>query len=358
MTDKIRVLDTYDVFVGTGLIKNLPSLISLKNYSKIFVITDPLVGEQWFEKIQSSIPLKIEKIEIDAGEKAKNIETVKDIWEKLLLANCDRKSLIINLGGGVAGDMGGFAASTFMRGIDFLQIPTTLLSQVDASVGGKVGIDFGNVKNLIGAFNQPIAVVIDTQTLKTLPDREFIAGFAEIIKHGLISDFEYFNLVTSRKPLDFDNKELEKIILKSCQIKAGIVSKDEKESGLRKLLNFGHTAGHAIEALSLETDNPLLHGEAVSIGMIVAAKISQLLGNISKKDFASIKIGLINAGLPVLVPNLPISKILDKIKSDKKGEKGEINWTLLKKAGKAIINQKVDEKIVISAIKQNYEFAN
>ncbi|MDP3733440.1 MAG: 3-dehydroquinate synthase family protein, partial [Candidatus Daviesbacteria bacterium] len=237
-----------DIFVGLDLIPKLSHLVNFKKYSKIFIITDTVVGKHYLSAIKKSFP-KAKQIIIDPGEKAKNIETVKKIWQKLLFAGCDRKSIVLNVGGGVTGDIGGFAAATYMRGIDFIQIPTTLLAQADASVGGKVAVNFAKVKNLIGSFNQPIAVFCDINFLSTLPDREFISGFAEVIKHGIIADKKYFDFVTSKKPKDFTKQELIKIILGSIKIKAAIVNKDEKETGQRRLLNFGHTIGHAIEAL-------------------------------------------------------------------------------------------------------------
>lgn len=327
-----------DIFVGLDLIPTLSRLVNFKKYSKIFVITDPAVDKYCFPAFKKS-SLQVEKIVISAGEKAKNIETVKKIWQKLLALGCDRKSLIINLGGGAILDIGGFAAATYERGVDFMQIPTTLLAQVDASVGGKVAVNFAGIKNLIGSFNQPVAVFCDINFLSTLPDRELISGFAEIIKHGLVAHKKYFDFVTSKKPKAFSQEELVKIVLGSVKIKADIVSKDEKETGPRRILNFGHTIGHAIEALSQNTKNPLLHGEAVSIGMVAEAKISGVKVN-------KIKQVLINAGLPVDLPDFPVEQVLEKIKSDKKSEGGEINWTLITSIGKGVINQQVNKYIL------------
>ncbi len=352
--DKIRILNLYDVLVGTKILDQLVKMVVAKEYSKIFVITTSVIGDLHFGKIKEVIP-NVEKILIDISESEKNIETVEKIWEKLFSAECDRKSLIMILGGGVLGDVAGFAAATFMRGIPFIQIPTTLLSQVDSSVGGKNGINFKEVKNLIGTFDQPIAVLCDVNFLFTLPNREFIAGFGEIIKHGLIADKKYFEFVTSKKPGEFTQPELVNIVLGSIKIKSHIVNQDEKEKDQRKLLNFGHTIGHAVEALSLKTKYPLLHGEAISIGMVIETKISQLVGLLSKNEVSVIKNSLINAGLPTNYQNIKVNQILEKIKADKKIENGKINWTLLKTIGKAVIHQNVDDKIVISALK-NYGF--
>lgn len=334
----VNVFDRYNVYIGSGILGNINGIINLDNFSKVIVITD--------ENIPANYLKQFEKITVPPGEKSKNIETVKLIWEKMLELGCDRKSLIINLGGGVIGDMGGFAASCYMRGVKFLQVSTTLLSSVDASVGGKVGIDFNGVKNLIGTFNQPIGVVIDIDTFNSLSDREFISGFAEIIKHGIIADTEYFKNVTSKKPGEFSKEELIEIIKRSCEIKAQIISEDEKEEGSRKLLNFGHTVGHAIEGISLETDDPLLHGEAVSIGMVAEAKISKELGLIDGVTAEKIKESLMFVGLPVSYSVEDFEKFSSLIGKDKKTESGKIRWTLVKGFGEAAINQEVPEDVI------------
>lgn len=338
----VDIFNKYKVFIGANLLNSLEDILDLKIYSKIIVITD--------DKIPSHFLENFEKISISSGEENKTIETVKEIWEQLIKLGADRKTLVINLGGGVIGDMGGFAAATYMRGIKFLQVPTTLLSSVDASVGGKVGIDFAGVKNLIGSFNQPIGVIVDVNTFKSLPDREFISGFGEIIKHGIIADPEYFKLVTSKKPREFSEVELIEIIKKSCQIKADIISDDEKEAGSRKLLNFGHTLGHALESFSLTTSNPLLHGEAVSIGMVGEAKISQELGLIDESLVNSIREALRNSGLPVAYKLSENETILMLISKDKKAESGKVNWTLINNLGEAIINQKVEDLKILNAL--------
>lgn len=345
----ISVLNSYQVYVGAGIIKKLPGVINLDQYSKVLVITTPVIDKYCFEKL--GLP-NAEKIVVDVDESEKNIESVQKIWKQLLEKGADRKSLIIILGGGVLGDTASFAASTFMRGVDFAQIPTTVLSQVDSAVGGKTGINFSGVKNLIGTFNQPVAVFCDPEFLSTLPDREFIEGFAEIIKHGVIADKTYFQLVTSKKPREFSKAELEKIIEGSCQIKASIVNEDEKEGDKRKLLNFGHTIGHAIEAISLETGKSLLHGEAVSIGMVLEAEVSHLMGLLSKDDKQKLTVVLADAGLPVEFTILDnektqiLNNIITRIKSDKKNVKGEIKFTLLTGIGQALINKKVDEETI------------
>lgn len=338
----IEILNTYKVFIGNGIIKDLDKLVDLQKYSKVLVIVD--------ENIPSNILNQYEKMIISSGEQNKSIETIQMMWSKLLELRCDRKSLVINLGGGVIGDMGGFAASTFMRGLDFLQIPTTLLASVDASVGGKLGINFAGIKNLVGIFNQPIGVICDVSLLKTLPDREFIEGFGEIIKHGAIADSEYFNFVTSKKPREFNEEELVQIIKKSCEIKKKIIEDDVTEKDKRRLVNFGHTIGHALESISLNEKIPLLHGEAISIGMAAEAKISLEKGILSDGDFEKIVKAIEAAGLPIKLKNLNQEKIMEKIKSDKKSEKGIVYFTLISGIGKAEAGQEVSNEILEKAL--------
>lgn len=344
----IRYQD-YPIFIGMGLLEKINSLVDVSKHSKAVIVTDRNIPSALVQNLQSALPIENSVVVLDSGEQNKDLDDVKEILQTLKNFGCDRKSLVINLGGGVIGDIGGFAASIFMRGIDFLQIPTTLLAQVDASVGGKVGINFLGIKNLIGTFQQPIAVVIDINTLLTLPQRELVSGFAEIIKHGLIVDKKYFELVTVKKPQDFSQQELIEIIEKSCQIKTDIVSQDEKESDIRKLLNFGHTVGHTVEAISQESSKPLLHGEAISIGMAIEGQISQLLGLLSDEEYKILEQALINAGLPTS-SEVPADKVLEKIKSDKKNIKGETKFTLLEGIGKAVINKTVDEATIRKAL--------
>lgn len=346
---EVAVLNKYKVLVGKNALSNF-SKINLKKYPSIFLVADEKVWKLWSEKIEKVFGKRCKKIILKSNEQIKNIDNVQKIWQKLLVSGCDRKTLLINLGGGVIGDLGGFSASTYMRGIDFIHIPTTLTGQADSAIGGKVGINFAEIKNLIGNFNQPVAVICDTGFLSTLPKREFISGFAEIIKHGLILDRRYFEFVSSKKPLDFTNQELRKIILNSIKIKAKIVNQDEKETNYRKLLNFGHTIGHAIESLSLETPAPLLHGEAISIGIIVEARISNLIRKLPSSDLQLIRQSLINAALPISMPKIDPEKIIKKMLSDKKNVKGKINFTLLKGIGEAIVNQTIPDNIIRKAL--------
>lgn len=339
----------YKISIGSNLLGKISSIYHLSPYSKIFIITDQNIASLFLKKIED-LQVETASIVLPSGEKEKNIESIQKIWKAMHNAQCDRKSLVINLGGGVICDMGGFAASTYMRGIDFLNIPTTLLAQVDASVGGKTGINFTGIKNLIGTFNQPVGVIIDIETLITLPKRKLLSGFAEIIKHGLIKNKKYFEKVTAKHPLKFTQNEMIDIISESCEIKADIIQNDETENNIRKLLNFGHTIGHALEAISLDTPNPLLHGEAISIGMWIEAKISYHLNLLSLSDLQKIKQALLNAELPLSI-NVKINEVLKKIKSDKKNTKGKINFTLLNRIGSALYNQNLPQDIVVKSLK-------
>lgn len=347
------------ILIGENLINKLDQLIELNNYSSIYIITDSNVGKIYLKEVvnilKNSYKKNIFSFTFSAGEKNKNLKTVAEIYKDLVNKKIDRKALIINLGGGVVTDLGGFVAATFLRVIPSVNISTSIEGMVDASIGGKVGVNFNQYKNYIGSFHQPQTVIVDIDTLKTLSQRNLIAGFGEIIKHGLIQNKTYFDFVVSKKPVDFSNEELISIIETSCKIKANIVEKDETEKNLRQLLNFGHTAGHAIESLSLKTNNPLLHGEAVAIGIVIVSKISELLKMISSNDFETIQKALKNTGLPTSIPSsISIPEILNMIKKDKKSDNKKVKWVLLKEIGKGIINCDVDETIVQKALQYCY----
>jgi 3-dehydroquinate synthase len=270
------------------------------------------------------------------GEAGKSMAAVERVIDALVSHRADRKSVVVALGGGVVGDIAGFAAAVFMRGIRAVQVPTTLLAQVDSSVGGKTGVNHSSGKNLIGAFHQPSAVVADTDLLRTLPPRELSAGLAEVIKHGLLADVGYFERVMASLPRlrACDGEALMDAIVGSCEIKAGVVSRDERESGERALLNLGHTFGHAIEALS--GYGHWLHGEAVGCGMCLAADLSRRLGLIGSADVARVEDAVRAAGLPVRIAGLSLEAALQSMAGDKKAEAGRIRFILLERIGKAI----------------------
>lgn len=270
-------------------------------------------------------------IEIPAGEEFKNIGTCEAIWNELNDMGCDRRSVLINLGGGVVGDMGGFAACTFKRGISFIQVPTTLLSQVDASVGGKLGIDLHHLKNLIGVFGQPEGVFADAHFLDTLDDRQKISGFAEMIKHGLIADHDYYDELTRTSPLSLGDAHVH--IARSVAIKNKVVLEDPLEKGLRKILNFGHTIGHAVESWSLVNDvEHLLHGEAIAIGMICEAHLSLKTG-LSIEELENITSYIKGVYPAYPLQKIPVEDVVAIMAHDKKNTSGKISFSLLRKIG-------------------------
>lgn len=349
----------YEIIIGSHILQDIKSLFDFSQFSSVYIITDSNVKKLYLKTLQDTLlnfyNKPIYSYVFPAGETQKTFETVNKIYADMVLNKLDRKTLIINVGGGVVTDLGGFVASTYLRGISSLNISTTIEGMVDASVGGKVGIDFNGLKNIIGAYYQPNKVIIDVETIKTLPIKHVRAGFAEIIKHGLILDPIYFQQTTNKKPEEFSTQELVKIISKSCEIKAGIVEKDETEKNERKILNFGHTAGHAIESASLSSDQPLLHGEAVAIGMNVASIVSNKLKYVSKTDLQTIQTSLLNASLPITIPKqILIRTIMNLMKSDKKNQDGIIKWVLLKSIGIAKIDCEVPERIIIDSLRSCY----
>jgi 3-dehydroquinate synthase len=292
---------------------------------------------------------EVVEIVLPDGEEFKTWEYLNRIFDGLLAAKCDRKTTVVALGGGVIGDMAGFAASCYMRGVPFVQVPTTLLAQVDSSVGGKTGINHPLGKNMIGAFYQPRAVLADTSTLDTLPPRELSAGLAEVIKHGAILDAAFFDWIEQNigKLVARDPDALAHAVARSCEIKADVVRKDERESGLRAVLNFGHTFGHAIEA-GLGFGN-WLHGEAVGCGMVMAADLSQRMGLIDAAVVERVRALVRAAGLPVVAPDLGAARWIELMEVDKKNEGGEIKFILLKPLGSPSISN-VPRELLIATL--------
>jgi 3-dehydroquinate synthase len=303
---------------------------------KVAIVTNTTVAPLYLEKVAA--PLRaagrdIVPIILRDGEEYKNWENLNEVFDALLANKCDRKTTLVALGGGVIGDMTGFAAATYMRGVPFVQIPTTLLAQVDSSVGGKTGINHPLGKNMIGAFYQPRAVIADTATLDTLPDRELSAGLAEVIKHGAILDAGFFDWIEANiaKLMARDHAALAHAIARSCEIKSDVVARDEREGGLRAVLNFGHTFGHAIE--SGLGYGEWLHGEAVGCGMVMAADLSRRLGLIDDAAALRVRTLVQAAGLPVVAPDLGIDRWIELMEVDKKNEGGAIKFILLKPLG-------------------------
>jgi 3-dehydroquinate synthase len=293
--------------------------------------------------------ISIEVIEIETGEQYKTIDTCVGVWNVLSELNADRKSILLNLGGGVVTDLGGFVASTFKRGIKYVNIPTSLLAMVDASVGGKTGVDLGTVKNQIGVINSGDMVIIDTSFLNTLPQNQLKSGLAEMLKHGLIKDRAYFETLTDLSKLTLN--DLDDLIHESVVIKKNIVTEDPNEKGIRKHLNFGHTLGHAIESYCLEseTKNQLLHGEAIAIGMILECYISAELLEFPKEDLEHVTKAFNTIYKPVLFENSDYEPIIEFLKYDKKNEHGNINFVLLKAIGIPKIDCLVSNELIVEA---------
>ena len=336
---------SYDVFIGSGLLRSEEVFSSVIQAKKALIVTNKTVAPLYLDELGKVMDLlKVNFIThlIEDGEKYKNAHTLNQIYNCLIKNNLDRFSPIIALGGGVVGDVAGFAAATYQRGVPFVQVPTTLLAQVDSSVGGKTAINHQMGKNMIGAFYQPKAVIIDVRTLSSLPKRELSAGLAEVIKYGIIKDAKFFSWLENNLEYflagNLDN--LPYAIEKSCRIKAEIVSQDEKEVGSRALLNFGHTFGHAIEAGTGYSQ--FLHGEAVAMGSILASMMSEAMGFISADTLKRIKNIFLQAELPITPPNLGLDSYLELMQRDKKVQNKKIRLILLRDIGEAFISDEYD----------------
>ncbi len=348
---------SYDIHISHGLLEQAGELItSVCKGKAAAIVTNPRIGGLYAGRLVESLEkagVASHVITIPAGERYKNLNTVRRVYDCLLDHQIDRTGIVIGLGGGVVGDLAGFVAATYLRGVDFVQVPTSLLAQVDASVGGKVGVDLPRGKNLVGAFYQPKIVIIDTATLSTLPARELRTGLAEVIKHGIILDSKYFSFVENKMPAI---KRLEPGILintvaDSCKIKANIVERDERESGLRAILNFGHTVGHALEAVT--GYKKYRHGEAVSIGMVTAALISEKMGLVDRQVVERIVATIQRAGLPIKPKDKVDSKcLLEAMKLDKKVIGGRLRFVLIKAIGAAFVSDEVTPDILVNAFEE------
>lgn len=320
-----------------------------KTFSKIAILVDRNTERDCLPILLDGLgKVQPHVISIQSGEIFKNIDTCQLIWKKMLEFQLDRKSLLINLGGGVIGDMGGFCAATFKRGISFVQIPTTLLSMVDASVGGKLGIDLGGIKNSIGVFRDPEEVWIDPFFLNTLHIREIRSGFAEMIKHALIADVAQWESL--KNAIDIKELEWSNWIERSVEVKKRVVKEDPYEKGLRKILNFGHTIGHAVESLFLESEKPLLHGEAIAVGMICETYLSHKICGLSKNALLEICEFILHhfGHHPIAEKNF--SELINLMGNDKKNEGDRINFALLKESGKAVFDIFVDKDDILGSL--------
>ncbi len=337
-------LDDYNIYVGE-IWEALQAFLDDCTYSQYFILVDENTKAHCLPLIHKYSSLKEATIiEIQSGEIHKNIHTCSFIWKALMEAKADRKALVINLGGGVIGDMGGFCASTYKRGIDFIQIPTTLLSDVDSSIGGKLGIDFAEVKNSVGVFNNPQAVFIDPIFLKTLPVRELRSGLAEIIKHGLIADATLWEKLKSIENLE--TVDWTSLLVPSLEIKKKVVEEDPFEYNIRKALNFGHTVGHAIESWALNSPDPLLHGEAIAAGMICETYLSTKILDLPNESAEEVSAYILKIYGKYLLQNEYFEDYLRLMKNDKKNENGQLNFTMLSNIGEAVINQSCESPLV------------
>jgi len=320
----------------------------------VAIITNSVVAPLYLDRLIAAVRgagARVTSIIVEDGETAKQWRTLDQVFDRLLAARCGRDSVVVALGGGVVGDLAGFAAAVYQRGIPFLQVPTTLLAQVDSSVGGKTAINHPRGKNMIGAFHQPLAVVADIATLDSLPERELAAGLAEVIKHGLILDASFIewlerNLEALRRR---DHAALAYAVRKCCALKAEVVSKDERETALRAILNFGHTFGHAIEAAA--GYGRWLHGEAVAAGMVMASELSRRAGLLSDGQVARVRDLVARAGLPVQGPAIPAQSLLEWMQVDKKASGGHLRFILLSRIGAAEIRNDLDESAILEAIR-------
>ena len=358
----------YDIVIGRGVLHTLGKRIAaLRPGVRTAIVTDRNVATHWLEPAEASLQgagIATSRVIVEEGEPSKSYAGLERVSEALIAAKIERDDLLIALGGGVVGDLAGFSAAVLRRGVDYVQVPTSLLAQVDSSVGGKTGINSPQGKNLIGAFHQPVLVIADTAVLDTLPPRQFRAGYAEIAKYGLLGDAAFFSwLEANHTDVFAGGTAREHAIASSCRAKAAIVARDERETGERALLNFGHTFGHALEAASGFSDR-LFHGEGVSVGMVLAAELSAHLGMIAPSDAARIEHHLAEVGLPTHLRDIAgfaqegladTDALMTLMAQDKKVKRGRLTFILLKAIGRAVIAPDVDPSVVRDFLKARLE---
>jgi len=339
---------SYDILIGEGLLSGELSgrVAPLGLGRRCAIITDSTVGPLYGGAVRDALAgggVEACLLTVPAGEGSKSLQVSGALYEQLASAQLGRRAFIVAVGGGMVGDLAGFVAATYLRGVDFVQVPTTLLAMVDSSVGGKVAINLPQGKNLVGAFYQPRLVLADLATLRTLPEREFRSGMAEVIKYGILCDAKLFALLEQQLDalMAKDPARLAPVIARCCEIKAGVVSQDERESGLRAILNFGHTVGHAIEAVA--GYGRYLHGEAVAIGMLAAARLSQKHGGLGASEVARIETLLRRAGFDLTPPPVPFAKIIAPMRVDKKAVEGKLRFVLARRIGEVFVSDAVTE---------------
>jgi 3-dehydroquinate synthase len=358
----------YDIVIGRDVLQSLGERVAaLRPGARAAIVTDRNVADHWLEKTQASLAaagIATSHFTVEEGEGSKSYAGLQQVSEALIAARIERNDLVIALGGGVVGDLAGFSAAILRRGVDYLQVPTTLLAQVDSSVGGKTGINSPQGKNLIGAFHQPVLVLADTAVLDTLPQRQFRAGYAEVVKYGLLGDEAFFTwLEANHADIFAGGAAREHAIATSCRAKAAIVARDEREAGDRALLNLGHTFGHALEAATGFSDR-LFHGEGVSIGMVLAAELSAHLGMIAETEAARISNHLAAVGLPTHLQDIAgfaqegladADALMALMAQDKKVKRGRLTFILFKAVGSAVIAPNVEPSVVRDFLKRRLE---
>jgi 3-dehydroquinate synthase len=339
---------SYDIVIGSGLLSQAAEYLRpLKLGKHGVIITDANVESRYADVLREALRkdgISVEVLSVTAGEASKSLRQANRLFEKMPSLGLDRQSFMIALGGGVVGDLAGYVAACYLRGIALVQVPTSLLAQVDSSVGGKVGVNLPQGKNLVGAFYQPRLVLADTDTLRTLPARELRSGFAEVIKHGAIRDLVFFEWLEReyQQVLTLDAGAVTHVVRRCCEIKAEVVSADERESGLRAILNFGHTLGHAMETLSDYVG--LLHGEAIAMGMCAAARLSVKRAGLSEAEAKRLQDLIATAGLPIkLGKTFKLGELLESARLDKKARNGRLRFVLLKRLGEAVVSDAVTD---------------
>lgn len=350
MTQRVELGQrSYDIYIENGLMGRAGQVLSSINLQqRITIITNTTIAPLYLNALKTTLQVNgftTSEIILPDGEQYKTLDSMRAIYDQLLGFGLDRSCSLIALGGGVIGDMTGFAAATFLRGINFVQIPTTLLAQVDSSVGGKTGVNLPGAKNMVGAFKQPVAVIIDPSVLGTLPEREMRAGMAEVIKYGIIREPVFFTFLESGIPaiMRFDAETVSSVIRQCCKIKAEITACDETEQGIRAYLNYGHTLGHAVETLT--GYSKYLHGEAVAIGMLSAARLSQFLGFCSVDDVCRIENLIKTAGLPGALPSFSVTDYITAMHKDKKKTGTTVNAVLIKRIGDVFLQPVTQEEL-------------
>ncbi len=347
---------SYPVYIGSGLLARAGSYLKERGFNgRLVVITDSTVKKLYGDMLGQALEgdgFQVDILEVPPGEEQKTLENAGRLYRGLTAVHAERATPVLALGGGVIGDLAGFVAATYQRGVPLVQMPTTLLAQVDSSVGGKVAVDHGQLKNMIGAFYQPEMVIADTNTLLSLPEEELVNGLAEVIKSAAIRDGSFFSFLEENmeKIKSFDVNSLEEVVFQTVGIKAGVVVEDELDMGLRHILNYGHTIGHAVESVS---DFRVKHGNAVAIGMVAAARLSHRLGLLDGDEVKRLRQLITRAGLPVEVPGLGIEKIMQAMKHDKKVREGRVEFVLLKSIGDTVVADDVSPSLIREVLAGN-----